>query len=565
MDKLTFSVIVPVYNPDKVHLQECLDSVFNQSLPGDLWELIIVHDLDGHQTSDLIEMRVFDRSNVKFFDSPKHLGISLATNKGSSLAAGEYLVFLDQDDLLDEHALQVLKVFIDEAKSRPELLHSDYRLISESGSTIRVVATPDYSPVRLLALMYPVHLKIVSNKLWQSLGGYDADLDGSQDHDFYLRASSLAKIIHVPEVMYSWRASEKSSQSNPIAKPLSPVKTRMSVETHLESQKYNYKLKLVNPHPALYQVDVLSNRNQSISIVIPTAFAMIKGKISLGILLDSIEKTALNRKIEIVCVIDPKFESTINKLDTKLKINWVRCHQEEFNYSKAVNAGVNFSTSEHILILNDDMEFISDDWVDTLNGFLEYPNTGIIGAKLLFPDGKIQHAGVGITDSGHCYHILYETKGVIGTLGEGLINHEVDAVTGAFIGITRKNWDLFGGLSEIFPGNYNDIALCLMSWNLGKSVIQLNSIELIHHESLSRTPARTERELADFDEFIREYPKTGTYTLTPENLHQEKISLHANLVNFDSTNIQVPGYRYRLIKSIKHRGIVGAIKNYFAR
>jgi hypothetical protein len=203
----------------------------------------------------------------------------------------------------------------------------------------------------------------------------------------------LSEIIRVPKVMYSWRASEKSSQSNPNAKPLAPIKSRMSVETHLESQKYSYRLKLVNPHPALYQVDILSNRSPSISIVIPTAFAEVNGKISLEILLNSIEKTTLKREIEIVCVVDPKFESTIERLKTKLVINWVRCHQEEFNYSKAVNAGVNFSSNEHILILNDDMEFISGDWADILNGYLEYPNTGIVGAKLLFQDGEIQHAG----------------------------------------------------------------------------------------------------------------------------------------------------------------------------
>jgi GT2 family glycosyltransferase len=565
MSNLTFSVIVPVYDPNTVHVQECLNSVFSQSLSDEFWELVLVHDFDGHPISDFIDAVTLEKSNVKFFDSPNHLGISLATNAGASLAEGEYLVFLDQDDLLDSSALIDLKEFIDDSINRPQLLHSDYRLISETGDPMDDIETPDFSPVRLLALMYPVHLKIVTKKLWQQLRGYNSDLDGSQDHDFYLRASCLTEIVHVPKVMYSWRASEKSSQANPIAKPLAPIKTRMSVETHLESQNYKYRLKLANPHPALYQVDILSKRSPSLSIVIPTRFALINGEIALQILLRSIEESKLNNEVEIICVVDPDHESAKNELKTKLTIKWVRYHQEEFNYSKAVNAGVDASINENILILNDDMEFVSKDWMDTLNGFLDYPGTGIIGAKLLFPDGNTQHAGVGITELGHCYHILYNTKGLIGTLGEGVINHEADAVTGAFMGITRENWELFGGLPEIFPGNYNDIALCLKAWNLGKSVIQLNSIELIHYESLSRTPARTDQELADFDNYLRKYPKTGRYTLSPENLHQEKISLLGGLVSLEPIKIQESEYRFRIIDSIRHRGIVGAIRNYFSR
>jgi glycosyltransferase involved in cell wall biosynthesis len=565
MYRVSFSVIIPVYDPNKVHIQECLESVFNQSLSSEFWELILVHDLDGHEITDLIEKQILDRPNVKLFESPQHLGISLATNKGASLAKGEYLVFLDQDDLLDDYALKMLTEFISNSGRKPQLLHSDYRLISESGNHVDDIQTPDFSPVRLLALMYPVHLKIVARELWQKLEGYNSGLDGSQDHDFYLRASCLTEIVRVPSIMYSWRASEKSSQANPIAKPLAPLRTRMSVETHLESQNYKYRLKLANPHPALYQVDILSKRSPSISIIIPTAFAKVNGAIALEILLKSIEETAMVRDIEVICVIDPDFETFIDELNTKLTINWVRYHQEVFNYSKAVNAGVRSSSNENILILNDDMEFISKDWIDTLNGYLDYPGIGIVGAQLLFPDGNIQHAGVGITDSGHCYHLLYNTKGIIGTLGEGVINHEADAVTGAFMGITRKNWELFGGLSEIFPGNYNDIALCLKAWNLGKSVIQLNSIQLIHHESLSRTPARTERELSDFDEYMRAFPKIGTYTLTPEIPHEGKNSLPGNLLSLEPKYIYKSEFRYRILNSIRHRGVIGAIKNFFTR
>jgi hypothetical protein len=133
------------------------------------------------------------------------------------------------------------------------------------------------------------------------------------------------------------------------------------------------------------------------------------------------------------------------------------------------------------------------------------------------------------------------------------------------MGITRKNWDLLGGLSEIFPGNYNDIALCLKAWNLGKSVIQLNSIELIHHESLSRTPARTDRELADFDEYMRAFPKIGKYTLTPENLHEEINRLPGAFVSLEPIEIHKSAYRYRILSSIRHRGVIGALKNYFTR
>jgi glycosyltransferase involved in cell wall biosynthesis len=564
MNSLHFSLIVPIYRPKKIHLEQCIDSILQQDFSSEGYEIIFIQDFDGENHAEMLNEATKGHSKVKVIESKKHLGISNATNLGVSHARGEYVVLIDQDDLISFDALKTLHESIYKEKVLPKVIHSDYCLIEANGDFITDVSTPDFSPERMSGLMYAAHLKVIERKFWNHLGGYSKDFDGAQDHEFFLRAFQKTYPLHIPRVLYSWRASETSSQSNQKAKPHAPIRTKLAIERHLFSLGLEFLIKKVNAHPVLYRTDIISREKRGLSIIIPTRFEKVRGEIALVHLLKSIERSSGNELMEIVCVINSREDATksISQISTSLNLKWVECKQTQFNFSKAVNFGVENSSYENILILNDDTEFIKFDWLYTLNGYLENKRVGVVGAKLLYPSGEVQHAGIGITQEGHCYHILHKTINKIGSLGEGLINHEVDAVTGAFMGLTRKTWVKLGGLPVQFPGNYNDVALCLKAWNSEMSVVQVNSIELIHHESLSRIPERTDKEISDFLQFLKNNPKKGTFTLTPE--FDPPLRSDHQLKNPAGKDLLEKAKRWisRFIKSVRYRGILGAIKNF---
>jgi len=567
MSSLTFSVIVPIFNPNKKHLQECLNSIINQDLESDHFEIVLIHDYDGLPFENILSTDINELNNVKIIQSDSHLGISGATNLGASLAEGKYLVLVDQDDLIELNALTEILDFITSQVDAPDLMYSDYRLISENGKKLEVVRTPDHSPIRLLALMYAAHLKVISYRLWGELGGFKEEFDGAQDHDFFLRATSLTIPRHIPKVIYSWRASPTSSQSNSKAKPLAGQRSFDCINSNLGSTQLDHRIAIANWFPRLYLTDLISVKQQKLSIIIPSAFAEIDGEIALIKLLESIARTADLDYIEINVVYDSNrgLQQKSNAIYSRFSINWIDFHQDEFNFSKAVNYGVERANFEHLLILNDDTVFLTEPWTHILHGFLDHRDVGIVGAKLQYPNGDVQHAGIGILENGHCYHILHGTRNEIGHLGEGVINHEVDAVTGAFMGITKENWNSFGGLPENFPGNYNDVALCLKSWHKGKSVLQINSIVLTHYESLSRVPDRTDKEISDFKNFVRDFPKVGVYTLTSEepqsNLPKNQLQLDQEFTPIES--IKILGSK--IYTSVRYRGFIKATLNFLTK
>jgi GT2 family glycosyltransferase len=568
MASVIFSLVIPIYRPNKKHFVECLNSIIKQKISTDKTELVLVHDLDGENLNQFLVEATFAYPNLKIIESKRHLGISDATNLGVSNATGAYIVLVDQDDVMTEQCLETLEQFLFEKEMLPDLIYSDYEITTENLEKILDVRTPDFSPIRFTNLMYAAHLKVIRREFWHQIGAFDSAFDGAQDHEFFLRAMEITTPIHIPEILYSWRASPTSSQSNGAAKPLAPIRTRTAIENYLNRNRRQYRIERVYEHPTLYRVDYLGNSSEKLSIIIPTKFEEIDGEIALSRLLDSIKNSSVDDNVEIVCVINSISDAReqIAKTNSYFKINWVELHQDEFNFSRAINHGVRKALHDRILILNDDMEFIKFDWFRTLIGFLQQDRIGIVGAKLLYPDGSVQHAGIGIRDDGHCYHILHKKIDVIGHLGEGLVNHEVDAVTGAFMGFRRDTWESIGGFPEQFPGNYNDVGFCLNSWNLGKSVVQVNSIQLIHHESLSRIPDRTEKELNDFLLYLEKFPKVGTFTLTPEHNFVTSTLSYSNLLQDPKLlGWSLSALRLKVIVSIKHRGLTGALENFFGK
>jgi GT2 family glycosyltransferase len=294
----------------------------------------------------------------------------------------------------------------------------------------------------------------------------------------------------------------------------------------------------------------------SFSIVIPTNFSKLySGEVAVMRCVQSLLATYNNKQNaqELIIVVNKiaNYPSEIRNLNELCPgIKWVETGVGPFNFSASINMGVKLAEKRNVLILNDDTEFITKNWTEQVGVVLNLPNVGVVGAKLYYPDMSYQHVGIGVDSNGHCYHPLVNGRNAVGAFGEGLIDHEVDAVTGAFLATTKDVWSAVGGFSEEFPGNYNDVVFCLSSWKIGKSVIQMNTVELIHHESISRIPDRSDLEIEKFNKIFQYLSDLRGHTLTPENL------LHTPA---ESAPIQQLSLS-KLRASISHRGLIGFMK-----
>ena len=556
---ITFSIIIPIFKPNAYEFFECLNSVMDQDLDPKKWEIILVHDLDGRDNFKLVQLLIQSKKNIKRIKAEEHLGISQATNLGASLADGEYLVFLDQDDTLKKDALSKLDCYLQ--RNLCDFVYSDYELIDRSGFIVEVIKTPSPSKVRSFSLMYAAHLKVISNKCWTDMNGYNKEFDGAQDFEFFSRLMSLDKNVgHIPDVLYQWRESQDSSQRNSLAKPEIPNRTLEVLRQRIEREGISGKAKLLLNFPTLVGIEFREEVSEKMSIVIPTRFAKRpSGEVSLSLLLGSIDKNLIaNENIEIIVVTDDSELSMIEKslMAEIYPIRWVTNSNPAFNYSKAVNLGIEKASNENLLIVNDDVQMLNTKWFYQATGYLKMDKVGVVGAKLLYPDGSIQHAGIRITRDGHCFHPLVRSRNRIGHLGEGLVDHESDAVTGAFLVTKKSIWKRVSGFNEAFPGNYNDVVYCLDVRKLGFDIIQANSIEATHFESLSRQPERTVEEIDEFKRYIASNPVKGEFSLTPEN--DQTLTRR---VNPDHTLLDSKRILLRVIKSVKHRGLLGALQN----
>jgi GT2 family glycosyltransferase len=544
-----FSIIVPIFEPKISDLVKLLDTISNQNYDLGSFELILVKDYYEDALPSHIFTFIPRGLNVTVLESDKHLGISGSSNLGAESAKGEYLIFVDQDDLLHLNAMKLLSIFLDAQTTPPVFIHSQYSNISKTGEVLSTVRCPAWSPIRLFGLMYAAHLKVIRKENFIDVGGFNSEYDGAQDYDLLLRLSEIGQISKIDEVLYFWRESQTSAQSNPEAKPLIPARSQKLVQAHLDRNSIGAKSYLLMEHPTLLGLRFHPKPDTKISIVIPTDFTKLtNGKIALGELLKSIDSKLLTQ-IELIIVTKTKHreQTATLGLSDALNIKWVFHEMEEFNFSTAVNLGFDFATNEIFLTVNDDIQFLNDAWLDQLGGYLSIPRVGVVGAKMYYPDGRIQHVGIGIDSNGHCFHPMARKNDAIGHLGEGWVDHEVDAVTGAFFATTREHWEAMSGFSSEFPNNYNDVAFCLKTWASGKSVLIANSIKLIHYESLSREPQRTDSELTAFKIFLDSLNiKSLTYTLTKESV----ITPVKNYSRFK-----------KIFQSMRYRGARGFVKH----
>lgn len=482
-----FSVIIPVYNVDAKWLEKAIESVRNQIYPD--WELCIADDASTkpHIHSVLTHYSQID-PRIKVVYRQENGNISAASNSALELATGDYIALLDHDD---ELAIDALFENANLINSHPDadFIYSDEDKIDIKGNRFEPYFKPDWSPEHFYSCMYTCHLGVYRTSLIREIGGFKSEYDGSQDYDLVLQVVEKTKnIYHIPKILYHWRVIPSSVTSGEQAKPWAYTAGKKALEAMLERSPYSGRVEETS-NPGIYRVRRNIVGHPLVSIIIPSAGKTIDTPASSLCLLEnclhSIEQLSTYRNYEIVVVDGYDIpEATLNAI-AFANPQLVHC-AEPFNFSARINAGVAKAKGQFLLLLNDDTQVITSDWLESMLELAQQTEIGAVGAKLLSPDGKIQHTGVVILDGLPCHAFYGFDAEHPGYHCSNLVNKNYLAVTAACLMIRQEVFQQIGGMDENFPLNYNDVDLCLKAYQAGYRNVVTPFARLSHYESASR-------------------------------------------------------------------------------
>ena len=491
-----FSVVTPVYDPPLDVLRDTIRSVREQTFSD--WEWVLVDDRSPtEEVRTVLRAAAAEDSRVVVVERAENGHIVAASNDALAVATGEFLVFLDHDDLLVPRALERMDVAIT-AHPEADYLYSDEDKIDtaadgESPRFYDLFRKPDWSPERLRGQMYTSHLSVVRRTVLDSVGGFRTGFEGSQDHDLILRVSESAReVVHVPEVLYHWRIVPGSAAGDIDAKPYAAIAGARAVQESLDRQGIDATVEHVPNAPGHYRIDRRLPADRKVSIVIPTrgSGGLVWGQhraFVVGTVTSALARAG-HDNLEIVVVYDTGTPDTVLTQLREIagdRLTLVE-YRSAFNFSEKINVGVLHSTGDLVVALNDDVEVITDRWVPQLVGPLLEPDVGMTGAKLYFSDGTIQHAGHQYSDDQFYHPYLGIPGSSTGTLGDLLVNREVSGVTAACAGIRRDVFDAVGGFCESLPINFNDVDFSYKVRRAGFRIVWVANCELFHFESRTR-------------------------------------------------------------------------------
>lgn len=478
------SVCVPVYNPSRQFFDELVASVKAQTYPG--WELCLANASDdAPYIAEILQKYPDERILYK---EVANEGISENTNRAAAMATGEYLAFLDHDDLLSPDALYQIAKRI--ANTEAEFLYSDEALFDTD--YMRPTAAhfkPDYSPQYLLNVNYIAHLAAVKKDLFRRVGEFRAAFDGSQDLDLYLRIlEETQSAAHIRRVLYYWRQHAGSTSTGVDAKPYVTEAAKRAIDEHLARIKVRGKA-VDGKFPSTYKVDYAIRGLPQISIVIPSHEHVPD--------LDRCIRTLYNisqyRHFEVLVVENGSQTVETFAYYQKLTETYPACkvlvYEEKgpFNFSRVCNFGARQAKGDYLLFLNNDTEAINPGWLGEMLQLAQLQDVGAVGALLYYPDDTVQHAGVVVGLGGYAGHShKYAQKGASGYMFRQACVQELSAVTGACLMVKRRVFEEVGGFDAGFAVAYNDVDLCLRLRAKGYTNLFTPYAELYHHESKSR-------------------------------------------------------------------------------
>lgn len=484
-DGARFSIIVPLFKTPIELFWDMASSVLNQTYGN--WELVLVNaSPESRELAREVERCCSKDSRVKTLTLPENRGISENTNAGIAVAEGDYVCFFDHDDLLEPNALYEYAKAIKKDPSI-DLLYCDEDKLLPEGVYSQPFFKPDFSIDMLRNNNYICHMLTVRRTLLEQIEPNTSEFDGAQDHNLTLEVAERTRNIHhVPKVLYHWRVTPASASSGTDSKPYAVKSGIRAVSRHLEriglkatvsegDFPFTYKVvyDVPEPHPL-------------VSVIVPT-------KDNASVLrrcLDSIFEKSTYDNYEIVLVDNGSTDAETSALYRELEAtrgNQVRVvdRPEAFNFSRLVNAGASASRGDYLLLLNNDTEVITEDWIEVMLGLCTRSDVGAVGVKLLYPDGTVQHAGVNTSgepghffahtpDGSHSYFWFLDTP------------RNLSAVTAACMMTKRSSFDLVGGFDESLAVAYNDVDYCFKLREKDLLVVYTPLVKLYHYESLSR-------------------------------------------------------------------------------
>jgi glycosyltransferase involved in cell wall biosynthesis len=482
------SVLLPVYNVQIPFLRLAIESVLRQTYPQ--WELCIADDASTSSgVRAALEEYARRDARIKLTLRPERGNISAASNSALASATGEYVALLDHDDELAEQALFRVAQAVAADRSL-DMIYSDEDKLEPDGRHVDPFFKPDWSPEYFLTCMYTCHLGVYRTALVRELGGFRGAFDTAQDYDLALRVVARStRIHHVPDVLYHWRKLPNSTARSYLAKPQAHETAGRALESYLQAigRQGTVESGMVT---GLHRVRFTIVGRPKISIVIPSASrpARIRRKDTtfIGNCVKSIRRKTTYKNYEIIAVDNDDMPPRLHReLD-----GWgVRClsFTDEFNLASKMNLGAAKADGDFLVFLNDDVEVITPDWLESMLEFSQLPEIGAVGAKLLFPDGRLQHVGVVLLD-GDPIHPYYGDPGNdIGYCGGNLGTRNFSAVTGACLMTRAELFHDLAGFDERFSLNYNDIDYCLRLIAAGRRVVFTPFAELYHYEGATKS------------------------------------------------------------------------------
>lgn len=482
---IKFSILMPVYNVDVNWLQVAIDSVKAQNYTN--WELCIVDDCStDSKVREYLQQINDNQIKIKYAD--KNGGISVTTNLAAEMASGEYYLLMDNDDEIASYALDEFYRCI--KKSGADIVYSDQDIVDMKGHHRDPLYKPDWSPDLFLSQMYMGHLIGFRSSLFEQVGGFRTEYNGSQDYDLLLRMTLLTNNIkHIPMVLYSWRDIPSSTAANPEAKPYAQTAGLNAIQYYLD-QRYGVGAAVAKETDSLFVYDVryAMPENTRVGIIIPT-----KDHVDLlQVAIESIEENTTFSNYEIVILNNNSVEmETYVYFDSVQKqYNNVSVHDAlfEFNWSKLNNYGMSICNADVYVFLNNDVKIIEPEWLTRLAEKALRPDVGVVGGLLLYEDSTIQHAGVVVGMGGWAEHVFKGMKPIHygSPFVSPMVTRNVTACTGACLAVSSNTLNNIGRFDERFIICGSDIELGIRASQRGLYNIYDPYVRLYHYESKSR-------------------------------------------------------------------------------
>lgn len=469
------SIVMPVYNPDPRWLRDAIESVRGQLY--DNWQLSIADDASTKPEVRALLQEYQSDERIKVAYLKKNQGISGASNAALAMARGEFVGLLDHDDELKPDALYEVVKLLNE---QPDLdfIYSDEDKRDEKGALISPFFKPDWSPDLEYSSNYVTHFAVYRRQIVERVGGFRKGYEGSQDYDLALRVTELTdKLGHVRKVLYTWRMVPGSVAANAEAKPYAHEAAKKALAESLERRGIDAWVEPGRTR-GWYRIRYPIKRDPMVSVIIPTRDAADL----LRNCLNKIEESRYKR-VEVIVVDNGSVEKATRALLRSRKLKVVR-DDEPFNFSRLINAGAAAARGDFLLLLNNDVEAINEDWIEAMLEHAQRPEVGVVGARLLFPGDGPQHEGVAL-GMGGTFAAHLDWRDYLG-LSHALRN--CSAVTAACAMSRRSVFEELGGFDERFRVAYGDVDYCLRARDRGYLVVYTPYALLYHYQSASRGP-----------------------------------------------------------------------------